>query len=96
MNGSSEKKLPWPKALRLALAFGIVWGGAMFLTGVVATYTQWYAHEMVRVFASVYYGFGASWPGAFLGLMWGFLDAFIGTLVIVAIYNVLGGPCRES
>ncbi|MCE5277531.1 MAG: hypothetical protein ABFD92_03040 [Planctomycetaceae bacterium] len=92
----SSTKYPWPNALRLALALGIVWGGAMFVTGAVATYTTTYAHEMVKVFASIYWWFGSSWPGAFWGLLWGFVDAFVGTLVVVAVYNILGGRRRTA
>ncbi len=86
-----ETEYPWSKAIRLALALGIVWGAAMFLMAVVASYTTTYAHEMVRVFASIYWGYEASWAGALLGLLWGFVDAFVGTLIVAAVYRALGG-----
>ena len=88
---NDDGKVPCRTAFRLALTLGIVWGGAMLVTAAVAGYTAEYAHEMVKVFASIYFGYGPCWAGAFLGLGWGFLDVFIATLITVAIYNVLGG-----
>jgi len=90
----TSERFPWSKAFRLAVSLGIVWGGAMLLTGIVASYTTWYAHAMVDVFASIYPGFGTSWGGALLGLLWGFLDAFVGTFVVVIVYNALAGGGR--
>ncbi|MCE5325896.1 MAG: hypothetical protein LLG01_05730 [Planctomycetaceae bacterium] len=96
MQVERDSKFSWSKGLRLALALGIVWGAAMFLTGVVAGYTTAYAHEMVKAFASIYFGFGPGWGGALLGLLWGFADVFLGTIVTVAIYNALGGRGRTA
>ena len=71
----TSERFPWSKAFRLAVSLGIVWGGAMLLTGIVASYTTWYAHAMVDVFASIYPGFGTSWGGALLGLLLAFVRA---------------------
>ena len=77
----------------LAFAIGIVWGLCMLSMGIVTTYTQTYGHKMVDVFASIYYGYGPTWGGAFLGLAWGFGDAFIGTLVIMGVYRICTAGC---
>ncbi|MHC4716834.1 MAG: hypothetical protein ACYS5V_07690, partial [Planctomycetota bacterium] len=59
-------------------------------------YTETYAREMVEVLGSIYYGYRpGSWAGAFVGLAWGVGDGFIGTLIIVSLYNLLAGCCRR-
>ncbi len=73
----------------MALTLGIVWGISVLLLGIVTIYTGWYAHEVVEVLRNVYYGYGSTWCGAAIGLAWGFCDAFFGTLIIVAVYNIL-------
>lgn len=83
------------RALPLAAALGIVWGLAMLGCGIAAIYTS-YADKMVEVFGSVYYGYGPTWGGAFLGLAWGFADAFVGTLVIMGLYCLLARCCSGS
>ncbi len=71
-------------ALPLALAFGIVWGLALLALGIVTIYTDEYAHKIVELFGNIYYGFGPGWwGGAFIGLTWGFADAFVGTLIVI-------------
>jgi hypothetical protein len=80
--------LCWPCA---ALAVGLTWGVGLWLLGVVATYTATWGHAFINALGSIYWGFAASWPGAFWGLFWGFIDGFIGTAVVVWLYNVFGG-----
>jgi len=84
-------------ACRLALAVGIVWGVGAFLLGAITTCTESYGHKAVEVLGSIYCGYRpGSWSGAFFGLLWGFVDAFIATAVIVGLYALLnraGGCC---
>ncbi|NIA21695.1 MAG: hypothetical protein GWP05_06960 [Anaerolineaceae bacterium] len=82
------------RALPLATALGIVWGMAMFLSGVATIYTDHYARKMVEVFGSIYWGYvPGSWTGALLGLVLGFADAFVGTLIIIGLYRLF---CRSN
>ena len=76
---------------RLALAVGIVWGLGLVVLGAIAMATGEWCDKAVEVLGSVYWGFAATGKGLLLGLLWGFGDGFIGTLIIVGLYNLL---CR--
>lgn len=70
----------------LALACGIVWGGAIFLL------TLWfllfgYEGLTLAKLGKVYLGYTVSWGGAFVGLIWGFVDAAVGGAVLAWLYN---------
>ncbi len=70
----------------LALACGLTWGSAVFLLALLA---MWWGvgSAFVELLGSVYVGVEASWQGAFLGLLWAFVDGFIGGLIFVLLYN---------
>ncbi len=81
------------RALPLALTLGIVWGAAMLIMGIVTAHTDQYGHDFVKVFGSIYYGYGPGHGAAFIGLAWGFADAFIGTLIILWLYRLICKCC---
>ena len=85
-------------ACRVALAIAIVWAPALLIMAVVTSYTAEYGHKLVEVIGSVYYGYGPGWGPGLIGMAWGFADAFIGILIIVWIYHLLGrgGKARYS
>jgi hypothetical protein len=86
-------------ACRIALAIAIVWAPAVLILGVATGYTATYGHKLVEVVGSVYYGYGPGWGPALVGMAWGFVDAFIGVLIIAWIYNLLGRRgkgCRST
>lgn len=72
-----------PKAL--ALAGGIIWGLAILLIGILAMYG--YGMPFVKLFASVYKGYAATWGGAVVGGLWGFVDGLIGCYIFAWLYN---------
>ena len=74
----------------VALAIAIVWAPALLILAVVTEHTVEYGHKLVEVIGSVYWGYGSGWTPGLIGMGWGFADAFIGTLIIVGIYNLLG------
>ena len=82
------------RALPLALTLGIVWGAALLLIGIVTAYTDKYGHDFVEVCGSIYYGYGPGHGAAFIGLAWGFADAFIGTLIVVWLYRLICKCCN--
>ena len=82
------------RALPLALTLGIVWGAALLLMGIVTVYTDQYGHKFVEVCGSIYHGYGPGHGAAFIGLAWGFADAFIGTLIIVWLYRLICKCCN--
>lgn len=70
----------------LALAGGLMWGVVLFLFTLTATATG-YGREFVDLVVSVYPGFSISYIGAFIGLIYGFVDAFVGFAVLAWLYN---------
>ncbi|MFC1543027.1 bacteriophage holin [Candidatus Neomarinimicrobiota bacterium] len=75
----------------LGLAGGILWGLAIFLL------TYWfllfgYGGTMLGKIANVYLGYSVTWYGAFIGLVWGFVDGFIGGALLAWLYNKFSAP----
>lgn len=73
----------------LALAVGIVWGLAIFLV------TYWflvfgYEGNTLAKLSNVYFGYSVTWYGAFVGLIWGFVDGLIGGALLAWLYNKFG------
>ncbi|MCR4280609.1 MAG: bacteriophage holin [Candidatus Komeilibacteria bacterium] len=73
-------------ANNMGLAAGIVWGVGAFLLGLAATYLDW-GVMLVDALGSLYIGYAATLGGAFLGLIWGFVDAYVAGLVMIWLYN---------
>jgi hypothetical protein len=69
----------------LGLSLGVIWGAAAFLLGVTAMYG--YGVEFVEFVGNLYVGYEATWAGAFIGLVYAFLDGFIGGLLVGWLYN---------
>ncbi|UCH09195.1 MAG: bacteriophage holin [Fidelibacterota bacterium] len=70
----------------LGLAGGIVWGLAIFLL------TYWFLirgleGETLARLKHVYLGYSVTWYGGFVGLIWGFIDGFIGGALVAWLYN---------
>jgi len=78
-------------AVKFALAAGIFWGGALFVFTVVAAFTGYGTEWLNSFIATIYPGFSVSYGGSLLGLIYGFIDGFIGCWIFAAIYNKLLG-----
>ena len=70
----------------LSLTAGILWGIAIFLL------TIWficfgYGGNTLSLLGKVYLGYSVSWGGAFIGLIWGFVNAYVGGLIFAWLYN---------
>jgi len=72
-------------AMALALAGGILWGLTVFFTAILGMY--WLGVEPLSHILSMYPGYESTWTGAFIGLAFGFLDAFIGSYIFAWLYN---------
>ena len=73
----------------LSLAAGIVWGLAIFVL------TYWflifgYQGDTLAKLSNVYFGYSVTWYGAFVGLIWGFVDGLIGGALLAWLYNKFG------
>lgn len=76
--------------VKFALAAGIVCGlGVFFLTLLVKDWGIGWG--MLIAVSSFYIGDVPTWGGAFIGLILGFCDAFIGAFIFAWIYNALLG-----
>ena len=83
------------KVRALALAGGIAWGLVIFLL------TYWflifgYEGETLARLSNVYLGYSVTWYGAFVGLIWGFVDGFIGGALLAWLYNKFAGKPTET
>lgn len=74
--------------VKLGISGGILWGGCMFICTILALLFG-YSTEFLNMMASIYPGYNISWGGSLLGLIYGFLDSFIGLFLLAWIYNKL-------
>lgn len=74
---------------RLGLAGGIVGGLLVFLFTLVSLYTGFGTMSLTMI-SDLYVGYTITWSGAFIGGMYGFIQAFLYFYVLAAIYNRLG------
>ena len=70
----------------LSLTAGILWGIAILLL------TIWficfgYDGNTLSLIGKVYLGYSVTWGGAFIGLIWGFVQGFIGGAIFAWLYN---------
>jgi xanthine/uracil permease len=70
----------------LGLSCGIVWGAAIFISGIASMLFDW-ATKFVDVFSGIYIGYNATFLGSVIGAAWGFVDGCIGGLLVAWLYN---------
>lgn len=77
-------------ALSLGLAFGVLWAGAILLTGVMNHLSPPYGDQFLGLVDSVYPGYNAQTGlgNLSLGVIWGFVDGFIGGFLLAWLYNL--------
>jgi NhaP-type Na+/H+ or K+/H+ antiporter len=69
-----------------ALAGGIAFGLAVFLLTIWYLIFGFEGHTLQKLH-HVYLGYSVSFPGALIGLVWGFVDGFIGGAIFSWLYN---------
>lgn len=74
--------------VKLGLSGGIIWGLCMFLTTIISIDTG-YAKTFLTLMGDIYFGYSISGWGSLLGLIFGFLDGFIGLFLLAWLYNKL-------
>ncbi|HUY82842.1 MAG TPA: bacteriophage holin [Acidobacteriaceae bacterium] len=82
-NGGVRKIKCSPSAAGISV--GLLWACAIFFLGITAIF-GWGA-ELVKVFASLYIGYAASFAGAIIGALWAFVDGYIAGAVGAWLYN---------
>ncbi len=73
-------------ALNFGIAGGIIWGVTVFICTLLAIYTG-YSETFLAILQSVYPGYHISLLGSFVGLIYGFLDGFLGFFLLAWLYN---------
>jgi len=76
----------------LATAGGILWGLSALVLGLIAQ-NGGYGSELVEFLGQFYLGYETTVGGAFIGLVWAFIDAFIGLAIFGWLYNLIVGKC---
>lgn len=71
-----------------ALACGIMWGLGLFALTLLAVYANGYGADFLKI-CEMYPWYEISLAGAFIGLVWGFIDGLIGGAVFAWLYNLL-------
>jgi len=72
----------------MALSLGVVWGLSVFIITILALQFG-YGIELLIMLTGLYPGFAISYPGAFLGLIYGFVDGVLTGLIVAWVYNRL-------
>ncbi len=75
-------------AKAFGLACGLLWTVAVAFLALVAAKLN-YATEFVDLLGTIYKGYGPSVSGALAGIVWAFVDAFVGGWLLAALYNKL-------
>ena len=75
-------------AKRFGIAGGILYGAIFFAMTVLATATG-YGKEMLSFWATWHPGYGISYAGSIVGLVYGFACGFIGLYALAWLYNKL-------
>ena len=73
-------------AKSLSLTCGILWGITVFL-GTIWLLIIGASGKTISLLSAVYYGYQFSIGGAFIGLIWGFVDGAICGLIFAYVYN---------
>jgi hypothetical protein len=72
--------------IALGLAGGILWAVAIVVVSLVAANTS-YWNELVPMIGQLYVGYDATISGTLIGAIFGFIDAFIGGILLAWLYN---------
>ena len=83
------------KPAALGVAGGILWGVALMVFTWITMNTG-YAQEFLDLIAVAYPGYSVSLTGSFVGLVLGFVDAFVGLYLLALLYNWLAKKCDNK
>jgi len=92
MTKSKKKSRSRSKSLdpqRVGLTLAIMTAFGILFLGLLSKFLGW-ASPIVRLIESLYIGYTDTCKGIFIGMIWGFLDGFVGGYLFAWIYNKLG------
>ena len=81
---TKEKAMPLSVG-GFGVALGLVWAISMLFAGWVSIYG--WGSLFVNTMSSVYIGYVPSFGGGIVGAIWGFVDGFIGGVLLAFFYN---------
>jgi hypothetical protein len=90
--GSAASPALFQRAHKSALgfAFGLICGGLLFV--ITAVHVALHVNGLPLYLLSQYFrGYAVSWPGAFVGLAWGFAVGFVGGWLLGFVHNFTVG-----
>ena len=70
------------------LTCGIIWGLTIFISTIWILISGVGGKTLGKL-SKFYFGFSISWGGAFIGLIWGFVDGLIVGAIFAWLYNKL-------
>ncbi len=82
----------------LALAIGILWGGCIFLVGIVNLISPSYGVAFLAWASSIYPGFHNSrhFLDMLVGGIYGLVDGGIGGAILGLLYNCFAGGAKQA
>jgi uncharacterized membrane protein (DUF485 family) len=83
------------KPMALGVAGGILWGVSLMVLTWVAMQTG-YAENLLNTISVVYPGYSVTLSGSFIGLVLGFVDAFVGLYILALLYNWIAGKRADK
>jgi hypothetical protein len=82
----------------LAIAGGLLWGGAIFCAGLAHLAAPGYGGTLLAVAASMYPGFhgGRDFGDVVVGTLYALVDGGVGGLLLVWLYNAFAGSASRA
>ena len=72
--------------ISFGIALGAVWAISLFIMAILAINWQ-YGVSFIYGIGKLYVGYKPTFIGAGIGVIWGFLDGFVGGIVFAWLYN---------
>lgn len=84
--------------LAMATAFGLLWGGAILMTGVCNLVWEGYGQAFLDLTASIYPGYKAtaSFGQIIIGTLYGLADGGVAGLIFAWLYNLCASRWARS
>lgn len=80
----------------LGLSMGVLWGVTLFVSTLVAVYSGYLSDQLSTMIVGVYPWYELSLAGAFIGLGEGFVDGFVGGVILAWLYNFFACCCCKK
>jgi len=92
MSDSNGQPCTYLSVVAFGMAIGITWALSVLVLGLLAWQFE-FGLTWLELLSSVYIGFSPSLLGIVIGVAWGFVDGFIGGVIVAWIYNFCAKCC---